>query len=253
MKKIFLALIAAVCSMSISAQVMEIMKGGKVVATYTADQADQVVFKDSKTPEPPQPGTHEYVDLGLSVKWATCNVGANAPEDYGLFFAWGETTGYTQDISDGYIFDWANYKWCNGSPSTMTKYCTDSSYGTVDNKTTLDPEDDAATANWGGSWRMPTREEQEELLNNCTWTWNTQKGVNGYKVIGKNGNSIFLPAAGYRYDGYLGYVGSSGLYWSSSIYPWDSIRACYLGYRLSTVDGFCSHRYYGQSVRAVCP
>jgi hypothetical protein len=133
---------------------------------------------------------HEYVDLGLSVKWATCNVGATKPEEYGDYFAWGETT-----PKDAY--DWSTYKWCNGGPSTQTKYCTNSSYGTVDNKTTLDLSDDAACANWGGSWRMPTRAEQDELRNNCTWTWTTQNGVNGYKVTGTNGNSIFLPAAGY--------------------------------------------------------
>ena len=125
---------------------------------------------------------HEYVDLGLSVKWATCNVGAVSPEDYGDYFAWGET-----EPKDFYA--WSTYKWCNGSYDTLTKYCTDSKYGTVDNKTVLDLEDDAAHVNWGGDWRMPTKAEQDELYNNCTWEWTTQNGVNGYKVTSKiNGN-----------------------------------------------------------------
>ncbi|MBR6016482.1 MAG: hypothetical protein IK067_05060, partial [Prevotella sp.] len=97
---------------------------------------------------------HEYVDLGLpsGTLWATCNVGAETPEDYGLYFAWGETVGYTGDTSDGRLFDWANYKWCDGSNTTLTKYCNNSEKGKdgfTDDKTVLDPEDDAATANWG--------------------------------------------------------------------------------------------------------
>ena len=103
---------------------------------------------------------HEYVDLGLPsrIKWATCNVGATTPEEYGDYFAWGET-----EPKDNY--DWSTYKWCNESNATMTKYCTDSSYGTVDNKTVLELEDDAAYVNWGGNWRMPTKAELDELTN----------------------------------------------------------------------------------------
>ncbi|MBR3076094.1 MAG: hypothetical protein IKH11_10140, partial [Bacteroidales bacterium] len=115
-----------------------------------------------------------------------------------------------------YAYDWSTYKWCNGSFITQTKYNTNSSYGTVDNKTVLDPEDDAAHVNWGGSWRMPTAEESDELITKCTWTWTTQNGVNGRLVTGPNGKSIFLPAAGLRYDTYLGSAGSNGYYWSSS-------------------------------------
>ncbi|MBR5532185.1 MAG: T9SS C-terminal target domain-containing protein, partial [Bacteroidales bacterium] len=130
---------------------------------------------------------NEYVDLGLpsGIKWATCNVGANSPEDYGDYFAWGET-----EPKDYY--DWSTYKYCNGSYDIMTKYFTDSDYGTVDNKTTLELTDDAAHVNWGGNWRMPTKAEQDELRNtdNCTWEWTTLNGVEGYKVISKkNGNS----------------------------------------------------------------
>ena len=104
---------------------------------------------------------HEYVNLGLSVKWATCNVGASSPEEYGDYFAWGE-------VEPKSIYDFSTYKYCNGSETTLTKYNYSSSYGTVDNKTTLELSDDAARANWGGSWRMPTDAELTELREQCT-------------------------------------------------------------------------------------
>ena len=190
---------------------------------------------------------HEYVDLGLSVKWATCNVGANSPDEYGDYFAWGETK--PKDY-----YDWSTYKWCNGFYGNLTKYCTDSNYGKVDNKTVLDLEDDAAHANWGGAWRMPTLEEQQELLNNCTWTWTTQKGVNGYLVTSKkNGNSIFLPAAGYRNISDLYFAGSGGDYWSSSLSTDVSYHAYYLLFGSSDVGWSVSGRPDGQSVRPVLP
>lgn len=206
----------------------------------------------------------EAVDLGLSVKWANCNVGATQPEEYGDYFAWGETEpyyieGHAQDSpcsnwksgkSNGY--DWPSYKWCNGSSSTMTKYCTSSSYGTVDNKTVLDAEDDAVTANWGGSWRMPTTEEQQELYNNCTWNWIRKNGVNGYNVVGPNGNSIFLPAAGIREDSSLDYAGSCGYYWSSSLTAGESDCACDLYFGSDDHGWGFNGRYNGFSVRPVC-
>ena len=191
---------------------------------------------------------YEYVDLGLSVKWATCNVGATTPEEYGDYFAWGET-----EPKDEY--SWSTYKYCNGSSSTMTKYCRNSSYGTVDNKTVLELEDDAAHVNWGGDWRMPTRAEQDELrnTNNCTWEWTTQNGVNGYKVTSKvNGNSIFLPAAGCRNNDNLYDAGSLGNYWSSSFNASSSYYAYYVHFNSSNVILTNYYRYLGQSVRAVC-
>ena len=217
-----------------------------------------------------KPFEPEYVDLGLSVKWATCNVGASSPEEYGDYFAWGETephykVGYAQenpqnhwksDKSAGY--NWSTYKYCKGSDDTMTKYCTSSSYGTVDNKTVLDLSDDAAHVNWGGSWRMPTNAEIEELLNtsNCTWTWTTMNGVSGYKVVSKKsgyaGNWIFLPAADCRSGTYLSGVGSFGYYWSSSLYESYSYDARGLGFGsgYSFTGGY--YRYLGRSVRPVC-
>ena len=144
--------------------------------------------------------------MGLSVKWADRNVGASKPEEYGDYFAWGETEPKS-------TYSWSTYKWCNGSETTLTKYNTNSSYGTVDNKTILDLSDDAARANWGGSWRMPTDAELTELREQCTWTWTTQNGVNGYKVTSKsNGNSIFLLAAGFRHNSGLYSAGSYGYY-----------------------------------------
>lgn len=221
------------------------------------------------TPEPTDPyNGHEYIDLGLpsGLKWATCNVGANKPEEYGDHFAWGETEpyyteGHSQDKpcsnwkTNKTGYDWASYNWCNGSYDTQTKYCTSSSYGTVDNKTVLDPEDDAAHVNWGGNWRMPTKEEQDELRTNCIWTWGAQNGVSGYTVVGPNGNSIFLPAAGCRWDSVLYGVGSSGLYWSSSLYSSFPNYACYLLFNFNSggVDRDYYGRYGGHSVRAVCP
>ena len=153
------------------------------------------------------------VDLGLSVKWATCNVGATKPKEYGNYYAWGETEPNT-------TYNWSSYKWCNGSSSTLSKYNTKSSYGTVDNKTVLDPEDDAAHVNWGGAWRMPTDAECQELIDNCTWTYVEDyngSGVNGYEAKGTNGNSIFFPVTNYYSDNTLYNGGNYSYYWSSSI------------------------------------
>ena len=192
---------------------------------------------------------HEYVDLGLpsGIKWAAYNVGATKPEEYGGYYAWGET----EEKSN---YDWSTYKWCKGSSDTMTKYCTDSSYGTVDNKTVLDPEDDVAHVKWGGDWRMPTKAEQDELRNNCDWTWTTQNGVNGFSVTGPNGNSIFLPATGNRDGTDVSLRGSNGYCWSSSLYS-DYVRdAYYLYFSGNYYDWATYHnyRYYGLSVRPVC-
>lgn len=190
---------------------------------------------------------HDYVDLGLSVKWATCNVGATKPEEYGDYFAWGETEPKS-------TYNWSTYKYCNGSSSTLTKYNTDRSKGTVDNKTTLELSDDAARANWGGSWRMPTDAELTELREQCTWTWTSKNGVNGYKVTSQsNGNSIFLPAAGYRSGSSLYYAGSYGYYWSSLLNTGYPGRAWGVDFRSGSVSRYYYSRCHGHSVRPVCP
>lgn len=186
------------------------------------------------------------VDLGLSVKWASCNVGANRPEESGDYFAWGE-------VKPKLFYDWSTYKYCNGSAKTLTKYNIDSRYGRVDNKTTLEAQDDAATVNWGGAWRMPTKAEQDELRTKCKWVWTTLNGVNGYKVVGPNGNSIFLPAAGYMYEGALLSAGSShGYYWSSSLNTANLIYAYLVYFNSGHVDWVVYLRQDGLSVRPVC-
>ena len=197
---------------------------------------------------------HEWVDLGLSVKWATCNVGASDPEGYGDYYAWGETSTKSS-------YTWSTYKYCNGSYDIMTKYCNKRGFGYngfTDYKITLEQSDDVARVKWGGSWRMPTDSEFEELLNNCTWTWTTQNGIPGYKVTSKKSGytsrSIFLPAAGYRYDTGLSNVGSIGYYWSSSLTTGSPSGA--EGVRFNSSDvvaGISSRRGEGQSVRPVCP
>ena len=203
-------------------------------------------FGTKKNSDSGNTGNQECVDLGLSVKWATCNVGANTPEEYGDYFAWGE-------IKTKKNYSWGTYKYCNNLYDSLTKYNNTSRYGTVDNKTQLDLTDDAAHANWGGSWRMPTHAEVIELLNNCTWTWIAQNGVRGYKVISnKNGNSIFFPAAGYYYNSSLYGSGSCGNYWSSSLLA-DSPHDAYDLYLGSgSVYRYYYYRYYGFTVRPVC-
>ena len=190
----------------------------------------------------------EAIDLGLSVKWASWNVGASASEEYGDYFAWGETDSHTWD------YDWTSYKWCNGSNLTMTKYCNQSSFGYqgfTDNKKELDLEDDAARANWGGNWRMPTDVEWTELRNNCTWTWTTQNGVKGVLVMASNGNSIFLPASGCRSGTLLPEVGSLSYYWSSTLYTNSPQYAYRMNIRSSSFIMDYNGRCYGFSIRPV--
>ena len=200
---------------------------------------------------------------GKNIKWASFNLGADKPEEYGDYYAWGETEPYYSSQSPltwkngkskGY--DWASYKWCNGSSKTLTKYNTESSYGTIDNKTVLEPEDDVASVNLGGKWRMPTDAEWTELKTKCTWTWTTNyngTGVNGRIVTATNGNSIFLPAAGGLNDTDLYSAGSSCWFWSSSLVTDNPSNAWYVsfhsdGVSLSSISG---DRCYGLSVRPV--
>ncbi|MBR3284184.1 MAG: Ig-like domain-containing protein, partial [Alloprevotella sp.] len=207
----------------------------------------------------PDEDNHEYVDLGLpsGTLWATCNVGASKPEEYGDYFAWGET----KPKSD---YLWDTYKWGSGY-NQLTKYCNDSDYGLngfIDNRTTLDLADDAAHANWGGQWRMPTSADFDELLNNTSNQWVTNyngTGVNGRLFTANNGKSIFLPAAGNRSGTSLYYAGSNGFYWSSSLYSTYPYRAYKLYFGSSIVDvdyyyaNYNDYRYYGRTVRPVRP
>ena len=186
----------------------------------------------------------EVEDLGLSVKWAKMNVGAESPEDYGNYYSWGETS--TKET-----YKWSTYFDTNDDGSTFTKYNNEGG------KTVLDPEDDAAHVDWGGSWRMPTLAEWQELIDNCTWTWTTQNGVNGYKVTsnkaGFTDKFIFLPAAGYRSIYGLSNVGIYGYYWSSSLDEKNSSSARNLFFDSSRPWFFNFERFSGMSVRHVLP
>jgi len=172
---------------------------------------------------------HDWVDLGLSVKWATCNVGASSPSAYGNYYAWGETTTKSEYMADN----------CRTWEKNMGDISGNSQY-------------DAARANWGGSWRMPTEEEMQELVDKCTWTWTTQGGHNGYKVTSKtNGNSIFLPAAGWRHGSSLDYESGNGRYWGSTYYESYSQSACSLYFDSDDHYVSLGGRDYGHSVRPV--
>jgi hypothetical protein len=216
------------------------------VGTAYGEELSFTTKEQSSIPSNGTENGYAYVDLGLSVKWATMNVGASKAEEYGDYFAWGE-------IEPKDYYDWGTYKWCNGSASTLTKYNTSSSYGTVDNKTQLDLIDDAAYMNWGGKWRMPTDAELTELREQCTWTWTTQNEVNGYKVTSKsNGNSIFLPAAGYRFASSLHRAGSHGYYLSSLLSTDYSYGVCYVSFDCSNMAMGNGYRFNGLPLRPVC-
>ena len=189
----------------------------------------------------------EAVDLGLSVKWASFNVGAQFPEEFGMYFAWG-------DLYPKRSGEWSSYKWCKGVDYSLTKYNNDSKLGDVDNKTQLEITDDAANFYLGGDWRMPTQEDFNELLNNCDCEWTTQNGVNGLKVTSRkdSSRSIFLPAAGTHYDS-ISEVGGGGNYWASTLYTPAPRNARSLNFDpgIHYVNG--RRRDYGLSIRAVCP
>ena len=173
---------------------------------------------------------HEWVDLGLSVKWATCNVGANTPEEYGNYYAWGETSTKSNYDEDN----------CKTWERSMSDIRGNSSY-------------DAARANWGGSWRLPTKAECDELVNNCTRQWTTQNGVKGMFFTSKrNGNSIFFPAAGWRYGTSTHGAGEYGYYWSSSPYESNTQYAYFLFFDSGGSAGTDWYgRYRGRTVRPV--
>ena len=254
----------SVATVSSTGVVTGVAAGDATITVTTVDGGKtascEVTVIENSSPSMTVP---EAVDLGLSVKWASFNLGASKPEEYGDYFAWGETEPYysSQDPlswkegkESGY--SWFSYKWCMGSYKTMTKYCdySENGYnGFTDTKTVLDLEDDAAHVNLGGSWRMPTAEECTELRKNCTWTWTTRNGVNGRLVTGPNGNSIFLPAAGYGFSTSISGVGSDGIFWSSSLYSNSDhpYEAYYMYFGSSNVSWLYNFRYLGFSVRSV--
>ncbi|MBR4826377.1 MAG: hypothetical protein IKZ91_00645 [Bacteroidales bacterium] len=217
----------------------------------------------------PEHQGHEYVDLGLSVKWATYNIGAALPEEAGDYFAWGETEPYyvagdalAKDATwkdgkkEGY--NWESYRWSDNKGTFFHKYVTDSKYGTVDGKSVLELEDDAARATWGGKWRMPTVEEWQELRDNCSWAWTTQGGVSGYRVSNKvSGKSIFLPAVGHRfktqiYDSRIPDYADYGKYWTSSLSSGKSYYGDCWDVNPDNSGFGNAWRYLGLPIRPVC-
>ena len=223
-----------------------------VYTAHPLSSIDSITFAAPSNPnDKPNDAPNDVtaVDLGLpsGTLWADRNVGADSPEDYGDHFAWGETKPKT-------TYDWSTYKWCNSSSDSLTKYCANSTYGYngfIDNKTTLEPFDDAATANWGAKWCMPTYDQHSELRRECTWTWTTLRGTKGYKVTGPNGNSIFLPTTGFCYGSNLYYFDSNAYYWSSSLDWGRSSDAYYLHFYSDGHAQNIVYRSYGQTVRAV--
>ncbi|MCR5130097.1 MAG: hypothetical protein K6C10_01375 [Prevotella sp.] len=191
---------------------------------------------------------HYYVDLGLpsGTKWASCNIGASQPEYPGSYFAWGETTG------DKKAYSWATYKYCEGTNTTLTKYCSDSSYGTVDNLTGLEISDDAAYVNWGNNWRIPSKDQWDELETECTWTAASKNGWGGFEVTGPNGNTIFLPNGGEYAGSSTINKGSVGYYWSRTVVTENKPYQAY--YRLiSSQMNYTGNqdRCIGMSIRPV--
>lgn len=199
-----------------------------IVAQAGALKQECIVFADIYGVE----AEYYYVDLGLSVKWATHDLGANSPDEDGSLFAWGEVEPKKSN------FDWASYKYSDGGWTGMTKYCTHRAYGWVlDNKNILDLEDDAAYVNWGGGWRMPKYSELEELINDCNWELMTQNNVEGYRVIGPNGNFIFFKLGSARWSNRLG------------IYN-EPYKAFTLS--ISSKTMYAMNRCNGAMIRAVC-
>ena len=237
MKKIITLLSFMLCFFATAQEktdTMYIYQNDNVVKRIPVSQIDSVIFvipKAPAVPDVPETSVYEAIDLGLpsGVKWATCNVGASNPEEYGGYYAWGEI-----EEKDSYTED---------NSFTYGKY-----YGGISGN----PEYDVACAKWGGAWRMPTAAEQQELLENCTWRWTAQNGINGYKVIAPNGNSIFLPASGCRNGTKIDGEGELGYYWSGSVNEGNNYGAYYLDFNSGSNGLYSFFRNYGFSVRPVC-
>lgn len=260
MKKLILSTIV-MASLAFAAQAVTNMcvktTDGKVVK-YDVESVMEVYYEDTSEDPAEQgvtvsgiEGNYTYVDLGLEsgTKWATYNVGATKPTECGDYFAWGEIKPKEKYGPD-------TYTWYNATADSVTKYCTNSEYGDIDNNVLLEDDDDAVTANWGAAWRMPTNKQQQELKESCDWKW--VENFNGSGVSGQlgtslaNGATIFLPAAGQRDGEILYYVGQHGFYWSSEINDFSPSGAYY--YRLDENGVYWGDylgRENGNSVRAV--
>ena len=214
------------------------------LATMFAMTVGHAKVNVTETPAQTPDGV-EAVDMGLSVKWANMNVGAKKSSGFGTYFAWGET-------KPKEYYSWNTYAWSRGNTQFLTKY------STTDRRTQLAISDDAARANWGGEWRMPTVSEYEELINpaNCSWEWTNKDGVNGYKVTSKKtGKSIFFPITGCRFFGEVQFRAINGIYWTSSLYTTNPNKAWCLEFNFEDVSVYygdlSSNRFSGRCIRAV--
>ena len=260
--------LATFSSTNSSAQTLKVWKDGEVLFSAETSAVDSISFHDYGALTD-LGKTFEAVDLGLpsGTKWATFNLGATAPEEYGNYYAWGET-------APKEVYNWSTYFDTEDDGDTFLKYNLDEG-----GKTELDAEDDAASVALGGDWRMPSHEEFTELRDNCYWVWTSTyggKSVNGYivykakaeadkgAVVTSDGTPssgysvetdvhVFLPAAGYRYGSDLDYAGYYGLYWSRSLSEGYADYAYVLDFRSDYVDWNYYARLSGQSVRPVLP
>ncbi len=250
-KQIVSMMMFVICVMSVGTEAMAqgvvVYKKNGEVMKVPYEELDSIVTYNDEGEDIIQTEMvqgHECVDLGLSVKWATCNVGANSPEESGDYYAWGETSTKSE-------YSWETYKWCRGSATSLTKYNTDSSLGSVDYKTVLDKSDDVAYVKWGDKWRIPTNEEVKELYDKCHWEYATCNGVNGRLVTGPNGNSLFLPYSGY-YDWEGEFVSNGANYWSSTLGKIGDIYYDYNAFsHVLYLSGKNEYRYCGFTVRPV--
>lgn len=196
---------------------------------------------DTKVIEP------DAIDLGLSVKWASFNLGASKPEEYGNYYAWGE-------VQTKQEYDWNNYKYGNNDVE-LTKYVTHEQYGKdglTDNLKVLDSNDDAATFLLGAFWRMPTNNEFSELREKCSWTWTLENGVNGYRVKGPNNKTIFIPAAGMYISSNNNTLNKGGRYWTSEVFSQNNMaNTLYFDSNTSHTGWDAKNRPYGLSIRPV--
>ncbi|MCF0203292.1 MAG: DUF1566 domain-containing protein [Bacteroidaceae bacterium] len=232
-----LAILSLIYCAGVKAQVrtLEVVKNGEVIFSSPADEIDSIIIE-----EIPTHSGHEYVDLGLpsGLRWATCNVGASKPEEYGDYFAWGETSAKS-------IYSGDDYAYYGSIPELKES-------GVIDDDGNLTAAYDAASKNWKGSWRMPTKDEIQELIDNCTTEWTTQNGVYGRKVTSKNnGKSIFMPATGYRFDDALFSDNEAGYYWTSSTHELYADIAYLFGFSPERFVSSDFLRSNGHTVRPV--
>ena len=259
MKRFYFTIIALLATLVAGAQTIKVYEyddNGNLSNTpvYTSDKKVKVVFEETLTGIT---DGHEWVNLGLpsGTLWATCNVGANSPEEYGDYFAWGETIGY----NSGKIFNWSSYKWCKGTLDSQTKYCTNSNYGTVDNKSVLEASDDAASVNWSKNWEMPTIDQLDELFDSeYTYTeWTSQNGIYGCEITSRsNGKTIFVPAAGSCSENSLGenQIYDQGVFcvcWSKDLSLEENDNAFYSLFCSNGSGIMTFYRNNGRSVRPV--